>query len=830
MADPKRLPEGQVNPGAKPVSAFINPGSIQVAAPTKFPGVPQPKGVRAVSTGGTTYVQGYNQAKQLAEALVPFTNQVMQTATTAGLKYVSYKIEEGERKAWEAEAQATAALMKADEATEVAEKTAAQANRKLSKKDPQAALLANELNPYTKIGIQRGRAKIAAAEVPLGMRAFVSQSADKIDFNDGTNGLKGLQGIRAQYVNSVFQKHGLTKNGPGVDKYLMPAIEKTSEKIANDIFSRSIKFNDEVKPGLLATKIKLAIKQINGAGVFEYEGVEYVKTAENENEYKAAARQYLASIIREDVADAMFNKGGEVRMGEAYKLLMGDTEFNKDEANKNLLNSVDSASQLEFGGKKITLNIGQRYGGSGITKADFEAQAVKQNTAVAKLAGEDFQVKLDQALNNIGEDETVEQAVNRVYAEYVESLGGEENINSFVLNKLKEVVSKNQRSANEGGLIIEGLNPEERLNINKLITNLNGKDLLERAPEIRDRIFKIASGMSADDADKYTRSQLKLLGDKVSSAVQLSRYSDTIDELIKMRTGYFLQKVYGSSKTAPLDWPASENALEVRFKEVIINAIQDEMIDKGREISTVEAQKVGNTAIASYIKEKASEFSDFFPGASQKRLDTLNLGLTETDSLDPTKRKEIVIPEGEKEGKKVIRLYEVDQLDSFPNRGSILRRYRDRPILPLEALREQISNIINGGEIPLSLKKARVEAQAPDLFDFLMKQVDQYPNYNLQKDFSLDDLEKLKTELVSMGSAENSLVATRLLEDTHPNLASRNEWLDPFKEVQTAGMRLSGDRYLHNWEIRMLIDTYKRDKDAGRSIRHYHKFYPELFG
>ena len=829
MADPKRLPEGQVNPGAKPVSAFVNPGSIQVAAPTKFPSVPQPKGVRAVSTGGTTYVQGYNQAKQLAEALVPFTNQVMQTATTAGLKYVSYKIEEGERKAWEAEAQATAAQMKVDEATEVAEKTAAQDNRKLSKKDPQAALLANELNPYTKIGIQRGRAKIAAAEVPLGMRAFVSQSADKIDFNDGTNGLKGLQGIRAQYVNSVFQKHGLTKNGPGVDKYLMPAIEKTSEKIANDIFSRSIKFNDEVKPGLLATKIKLAIKQINGAGVFEYGENEYIKEKMDEKDYKAAARQYLASIIREDVADAMFNKGGEVRMGEAYKLLMGDAEFNT-EANKNLLNSVDSASQLEFGGKKITLNIGQRYGGSGITKADFEAQAVKNNTAAAKLAGADFQVKLDQALNNIGEDETVEQVVNRVYAEYVESLGGEENINSFVLNKLKEVVSKSQRSTNEGGLIIEGLNPEERLDINKLINNLNGKDLLERAPEIRDRIFKIASGMSADDSDKYTRSQLKLLGDKVSSAVQLSRYSDTIDELIKMRTGYFLQKVYGSSKTAPLDWPASENALEVRFKEVIINAIQGEMINKGREISTVEAQKVGNTAIATFIKEKASEFSDFFPGASQKRLDTLNLGLTETDSLDPTKRKEIVIPEGEKEGKKVIRLYEVDQLDSFPNRGSILRRYRDRPILPLEALREQISNIINGGEIPLSLKKARVEAQAPDLFDFLMKQVDQYPNYDLQKDFSLDDLEKLKTELVSMGSAENSLVATRLLEDTHPNLASRNEWLDPFKEVQTAGMNLSGDRYLHNWEMKMLIDTYKRDKDAGRSIRHYHKFYPELFG
>jgi len=828
MADPKRLPEGQVNPGAKPVSAFINPASINVAAPTKFPSTPQPKGVRAVSTGGTTYVQGYNQAKQLADALAPFTEQAMATAQTVGLKYVSYKIEEGERKAWEAEAEATKALMKADESLEISQNTAAKNNRKLSSKDYQAALWAKELNPYTRIGIQRGRAKVAAAEVPLGMRAFVSESANKINFDDGANGLTALQGIRAQYVNSVFEKHGLKKNGPGVDKYLMPVIEKTSEKIANDIFSQSIKYNEEIKPQLLATKLKLAIKQINGAGAFTFKGVDYVRTEENKDEFEKIARLYLGAIIREDVADVMMSNGGQIRMQDAYELLIKDKNFNKIPNNKILLDSIQSVKQVEFQGQKFDLTIGQAYGG--LEMPDLAAAALKQNTAEAKSIAGDFTVVLDKGLDNLEEGETVEDGVNRILAEYIESLGGEENIHPLTMNAIKEVISKHQRSSNQGGVIIEGLDPEERLNINKDINNLNGSEFLENYPQIKERIFKVASGMEAKDADTYIRSTLKLLNSKRDSLIQLSDYDDTINKLVDIRVAGFLKKVYVSANNYPLDYPRSQELLEVKFKEKIIEEITQAIVDNGGKISPTQAQKVGSEAITKYIKDNANEFSELFPGASKEGLDRLNLGLEPSDSVDPSKRKEIVIPDGEKEGKKVIRLYEVDQLDSFPNRGSILRRYRDRPILPLEALREQISNIINGGEIPLSLKKARVEAQAPDLFDFLMKQVDQYPNYDLQKDFSLDDLEKLKTQLVSMGSAENSLVATRLLEDTHPNLASRNEWLDPFKEVQTAGMRLSGDRYLHNWEMKMLIDTYKRDKDAGRSIRHYHKFYPELFG
>tara|TARA_Y100001963_G_scaffold149054_1_gene227948 strand:- start:121 stop:309 length:189 start_codon:yes stop_codon:yes gene_type:complete len=35
---------------------------------------------------------------------------------------------------------------------------------------------------------------------------------------------------------------------------------------------------------------------------------------------------------------------------------------------------------------------------------------------------------------------------------------------------------------------------------------------------------------------------------------------------------------------------------------------------------------------------------------------------------------------------------------------------------------------------------------------------------------------------------------------------------------------------LTEWERNFLMDTYKRDKDAGRNLNHYHKFYPSLFG
>ena len=116
MAKREPLPQGQINPAAKPVGAFIKPAALQPARPTQFPtSVPQPRGVQTVSTGGTTMVQGYNSAQQLADALVPFSKQAMQTAETAGLKYVSWRIQKGEETRYEAEAEATSALMKADE-------------------------------------------------------------------------------------------------------------------------------------------------------------------------------------------------------------------------------------------------------------------------------------------------------------------------------------------------------------------------------------------------------------------------------------------------------------------------------------------------------------------------------------------------------------------------------------------------------------------------------------------------------------------------------------------------------------------------------------------
>ena len=829
MADPKRLQEGQINPGAKPVSAFINPGSIQVAAPTKFPGVPQPKGVRAVSTGGTTYVQGYNQAKQLADALVPFTNQVMKTATTAGLKYVSYKIEEGERKAWEAEAQATAALMKADESLEISENNAAKNNRKLSSKDYQAALWAKELNPYTRIGIQRGRAKVAAAEVPLGMRAFVSESADKINFDDGANGLSSLQGIRAQYVNSVFEKHGLKKNGPGVDKYLMPVIEKTSEKIANDIFSRSVKYNDEIKPGLLASKLKIAIKQINGTGGFTFKGVDYNREVLGETEYTNKAKEFIAAIIREDVADAMMKNGGQVRMQEAYKILSEDQLFNKN-GNLELLDQVDSVQTIEFDGQKYTLKIGEAYGSAPI-ETNLAEKALKRNTAIAKTVGADFENVLNKGLNNLEEGETVEAGVQRIWGEYIESLGGEENIHPITMNKLKEVLAGNQRSAGDGGLIIEGLMPQRRLDLNKKINDLTGKDFLESYPDMKKEIYTLAEGMNAGDSDKYIRSTLKLLNDKRDQLADLDGYSDVIDKLKLTRVNTYLTQAY-VQETAKngLDFSRSRESLNVRFSEVIADALLEKIVEKGGKLTPWEAQKVGSDAITKYIKENATEFSEMFPGVKQERLDKMNLGLTATESVNPSNRQEINIPEGgENQDKKVIKLYEIDQLDSFPNRANVLRLYETRPILRLESLREVTQGIITTGEIPLSLKKARVDSLAPDVYTFLMKQFEQYPKYDIFSDFTQDQLNTLKDQLVSMGSNENSLATKIVMETTHPNISERNSWLDPFNDIKVSGMRLSGDRFLHNYEIKMLQDSFSRDKAAGRRLDHYFKFYPELF-
>ncbi|MFZ9621973.1 MAG: hypothetical protein ACO289_12285, partial [Prochlorococcaceae cyanobacterium] len=71
MARDFQLPQGQLNPAARPVNAFVSPIDYQVAQPGRPAELPGIDGVSIINTGGTPNIQGYNRFSQLAEALAP---------------------------------------------------------------------------------------------------------------------------------------------------------------------------------------------------------------------------------------------------------------------------------------------------------------------------------------------------------------------------------------------------------------------------------------------------------------------------------------------------------------------------------------------------------------------------------------------------------------------------------------------------------------------------------------------------------------------------------------------------------------------------------------
>lgn len=223
MAD--RLPFGQVTPTARPIGAFVQPAQFNTAAPARPFELPAARGIDTLQIGGTTNVQGVNQFQQLATALAPFTGKAIETAAGAYLDYAKGKIEEGYYQEVRNQAAKASASLQAQ--AEIGAANAASTIGTLQKRDPGAAQLLKEANPWMLIGRRRAVAQKVAIEAD-----------DLLEDDLAANGgmlaqLKpGNPAIKARTVNLLQQKlgqYGLTGDEPEVNFYVTPAINKAME-------------------------------------------------------------------------------------------------------------------------------------------------------------------------------------------------------------------------------------------------------------------------------------------------------------------------------------------------------------------------------------------------------------------------------------------------------------------------------------------------------------------------------------------------------------------------------------------------------------------------
>ena len=227
MAD-KILPFGQLNPVARPIGAFVQAAERNVAGPAKPAMLGTPDGVTTLQMGSGGSVQGYNQYQQLATALSPFTETLVDAGAQGYLSYAKGKIEEGyfDQIKQLKNQQAKAALSLQVQQEQGAANAAAQISQ-LQKVDPVGSQLLQDSNPWSLIGRRRAMAQMAAAEVD---DALLNDLAVNAGVRAGlAPGSGELVKQKAAITSKVMASYGLTGDELESQFYVVPAINKAWE-------------------------------------------------------------------------------------------------------------------------------------------------------------------------------------------------------------------------------------------------------------------------------------------------------------------------------------------------------------------------------------------------------------------------------------------------------------------------------------------------------------------------------------------------------------------------------------------------------------------------
>ena len=218
----ERLPFGEIRPGAKPIGAFVNPGGVQVGAAARPELLSAPKGINTIQQASGGNVQGFNQFKQIADALTPFNRELGQLMETGIKSYVSGQIDEGyydQLKNLQVRSQ-----MSLQNQAEVGAANAAGQVAQLRKIDPPAADLLQEANPWRAVGRRRALAQDAGNKID-------DVLMDDLASNGGllsgiAPGSGELTRRKADITNKILSDYGLGFDDRETAKYVLPSLNK----------------------------------------------------------------------------------------------------------------------------------------------------------------------------------------------------------------------------------------------------------------------------------------------------------------------------------------------------------------------------------------------------------------------------------------------------------------------------------------------------------------------------------------------------------------------------------------------------------------------------
>ena len=727
MARPQQLQPGQLNPQSQPVSTFIQSTPKNVAGAARPELLPQTPQLLTSQTGGTTFVQGENSFSRLAADLKAFSPQLMGAAETAGLKYVDWRMDVGEQMAME---EVQRGLAQVDESTEIAGDQRAADNRRVSAVDPQAGWLMRTLDPYQKMGYERGKVKVAAREIEIGLPAYIETEGRKInpatnkpfvDYQADDMGMSGIQMLQARYQLQLEAKYGINSGSPGYTKYFAPNLLRAQGRVADQALDNRTKFfESQIGPQAITETVGALDPKALGTDdvVFtdaagrETTRVPYLytdsqgKTQVNPQWIVAKANE-MSVKFKESVARAPLGMAQQIAKDPYVEAAR---RYPPGSAQRKVLDAMKGPDGVSFGTRfgYLASDADEDYYGT-------KAKNQKNQRAVEKTEFEDeLRVQLSYGLSFDAAAKSAIGAMNdrrRELGLQELSPAEERRLKAGALNDRETIAPGRPPVSTPSG--IPAGDPQATT---QFLQTLNGQSVYDiDVPGARARLREIQQSGTFDPA-AFTQAS-----SRVDTAERAQREAGTwLTEYDQdMRTQ--IDQLIGEDSESPAQLfgdnrAAGELSIRTELTKRMTAALK--LKSQGRPLSPEEIR---------------AEFAVQWPKLRKEILDgTFPLqGYGNTPSVNPqTLPTPLPIEPSTSQNSIKSPGVNLDQLNNFPRRNNRLRNWRKdpSPILSAQALIQVIQDAANGRRENPNFTKAWKTAKAPNAWAFIQRQIQFYNN------------------------------------------------------------------------------------------------------
>lgn len=717
------LGQNQIVPAARPVDAFIRPLQQNVAAPAAPQMLSNPSGIRTIGQGNGGNVQGVNQFEELAQALAPFSRNLVQLGATGLELYVSGQYQKGQ-------AEAARALVQANQQMLASGSNYASENRKLDQKDPVAALMMDRVNPFRDAG-RKNRLSRAAGQaiVPEVLQEF-SNTPGLVEIKEGSPLLKQLS---ASAVDKVLKRFGIDESSPGFIENVLPQIGQAEQKLYEKHLDLRTKQMKEYAWRETASGMGEVLRNARNNGQVEWSEFDpntgrQVRSVAQAGQSKAAWEQGVKRLFSQELqrlADETGITGEPTELKRKAVLQLARMfRMNRDTEGLRLLGQAEFGGPPDKTGRRLTVAdvVGVEIFEESAKIGQLQWQEQQRNTAQGV---QNFEAELSTVTYGVPDGPQRGQAIEGLVRKY-QAMGvprGElmKSVQSMSTT-IDAVVGRSYDPSGMDALLQDmqgrvGAQWNARQADQEFEGTLRATVAPAQQAEYRRRYADIRSRQEREKDDVPRQLIDPIVGGKIKANLRRAYPNDITEAALRNTeiTGFMAYGDADVARSAQLQYAA--------YNRHVVSRIREAEAKKGAKLDAREILDAATRAVEEYGAKDKENFNRLFPGSDESdepsvggRARFPRSGGTSPGGVKPAAQAPTVFPSG--------------QLDNVPNRSQRLKS--GETVLALPSLQEELTRVMNGEPpSPSVVRAARDAGFGNNVGKWLLREASGYPSFNI---------------------------------------------------------------------------------------------------